>query len=1063
MQDPRYDILQALADRGDRATYLARDLLTNRSVVLKQDRAPFLVHEMAALLSLPLGIAPQVLDALWNGSSFLMVLEQLRGKTLFEASPSLGREELPPLVHSISQCLIHMHRSGWIHCDIKPSNIFLVEDGGGMAVRLLDLGFARAATGAYLPADDDLAGGTPPFIAPEVLRGWAVDARADQYSLGMTLTRLFPWLTEDGHWAGILDRLCERSPSKRYPHVAALRDEIAETFGLPPHPDRFPKFGSGGLVGRREELDRIVEAVLRKKPPACLLLQSRPSMGRTRLLLEAQMTIASKKGPAARAIDLGDIPSQSPGDVMRRFLEERVSSGETVLLGIPDPSPGLRWTEDQTASWLRGLSDRKRGDRVFLRELSAGDLAEIIASSLGGKDAGFEQLSEELHEAAEGLLQETASGFDTVVRKLGREAGLTWTLAPDGLDDALAGWQVACRELSLEECPHRIRRAMQVAAAVGLEVREAETRELLGAFCGNGSWDALIDHGILSPVDERRHRWLARRLRNEALKPPLPERKKVYAWLLDHVTPDMGQPREVLDACRWAREVGRRDLERKYLGDALRQSDERLTWHNTVTLLGYPDGLPRKWSTDGIIQSLHRVEETLGPGWKPEEITWMAARALAFLNNRFATPLLEQLAESPDRSTAWKALAFLAEMSSSDSSVFQEYLARLEDTRSDRCDVIPGVLEYLRGCHARFWGRNKEALSLIETAVERLEGTGDFYEIPSQIALATLLFAQSPKRALDQMKSSLERVRYPIHVPVIYRDLAQMYEYLGDLESYLESCEKGLRSLEGRRAQGRENWLRLNSAVAHAWLDRIEEAEDIARRLLQLSSIKAEKNTRVLLRSTLAFCAMHRGRRRAALLEASSSWEEARLECPHWTQVFALQILAEVLLDMGAGEQVRENEPSMRLSSDEGHPSARLLQTRIVALRQQASDELERARATLIAERGRAARHTVPIDGARYLHHLGVVSLELARKRGSTEEAEEGAEVFHDSLKMLDTTGYGYYRSRMHLGLSRALRICGHTSESESHMNQAIELAQRIGSQALLATCLRERATLNLV
>ena len=74
-----------------------------------------------------------------------------------------------------------------IHRDIKPDNIMLLDQGGG--VKLLDLGLA------FLPgidaADAAKPGGTIRYMAPELLRGSPASSRTEVYALGVTIYRMF--------------------------------------------------------------------------------------------------------------------------------------------------------------------------------------------------------------------------------------------------------------------------------------------------------------------------------------------------------------------------------------------------------------------------------------------------------------------------------------------------------------------------------------------------------------------------------------------------------------------------------------------------------------------------------------------------------------------------------------------------------------------------------------------------------------------------------------------------------------------------------------------------------
>ncbi|MET0389989.1 MAG: serine/threonine-protein kinase [Polyangiales bacterium] len=69
-----------------------------------------------------------------------------------------------------------------VHCDVSPENVFVTHEG---LVKVVDFGVARAVLpGAATPA---LVGGKLSYIAPEQLRGEAIDRRADIFAVGVML------------------------------------------------------------------------------------------------------------------------------------------------------------------------------------------------------------------------------------------------------------------------------------------------------------------------------------------------------------------------------------------------------------------------------------------------------------------------------------------------------------------------------------------------------------------------------------------------------------------------------------------------------------------------------------------------------------------------------------------------------------------------------------------------------------------------------------------------------------------------------------------------------------
>ncbi len=85
--------------------------------------------------------------------------------------------------------LQHLHEKGWVHRDIKPDN-FLVNDHG--EVKVIDFALAsRMRTGlSKLFGGRTKVQGTRSYMAPEQIRGKALDARADIYSFGCSLYEL---------------------------------------------------------------------------------------------------------------------------------------------------------------------------------------------------------------------------------------------------------------------------------------------------------------------------------------------------------------------------------------------------------------------------------------------------------------------------------------------------------------------------------------------------------------------------------------------------------------------------------------------------------------------------------------------------------------------------------------------------------------------------------------------------------------------------------------------------------------------------------------------------------
>jgi serine/threonine-protein kinase len=115
-------------------------------------------------------------------------------KSVLERRGRLGPFEMMEILEPICSALSAAHAAGVIHRDLKASNISVGHPSGDAPgspmVRLLDFGIAK-----LVEADPSMPGltakgarlGTPYAMAPEQIRGDAVDQRADIYSLGVLM------------------------------------------------------------------------------------------------------------------------------------------------------------------------------------------------------------------------------------------------------------------------------------------------------------------------------------------------------------------------------------------------------------------------------------------------------------------------------------------------------------------------------------------------------------------------------------------------------------------------------------------------------------------------------------------------------------------------------------------------------------------------------------------------------------------------------------------------------------------------------------------------------------
>jgi serine/threonine protein kinase/tetratricopeptide (TPR) repeat protein len=147
--------------------------------------------------------------------------------------------EVLALIQRISEALGYVHGEGLVHRDLKPENVFLRPDGRPV---LVDFGLTAwfGGTGSERLEAGKRRAGTAAFMAPEVLRGEPMDARADLYSLGC----LFYLLV-----------------TGELPFVGASAQDVAKM-----HQEREPVPPGALVAGLPPSIDALIMGLLAKAP-----------------------------------------------------------------------------------------------------------------------------------------------------------------------------------------------------------------------------------------------------------------------------------------------------------------------------------------------------------------------------------------------------------------------------------------------------------------------------------------------------------------------------------------------------------------------------------------------------------------------------------------------------------------------------------------------------------------------------------------------------------------------------------------------------------------------------
>jgi eukaryotic-like serine/threonine-protein kinase len=185
------------------------------------------------------------------GGIAYLVMELLRGITvaeLLEVQQRLPFERCAEIVVPVCDVLAEAHAAGLVHRDIKPENVFLHRAARGEVVKLLDFGIAKLVERADAAHQQLTRGGligTPSFLAPERVMGLGYDARADVYSVGVTLYQMlsgrvpFPSDDEDDFFASLIRQATAPIPALDVPDLPAGVERLVRS-ALSKDPDDRP-------------------------------------------------------------------------------------------------------------------------------------------------------------------------------------------------------------------------------------------------------------------------------------------------------------------------------------------------------------------------------------------------------------------------------------------------------------------------------------------------------------------------------------------------------------------------------------------------------------------------------------------------------------------------------------------------------------------------------------------------------------------------------------------------------------------------------------------------------
>lgn len=232
----RYVVGKKIGIGGMASVYSAEDRMLGRSVAIKiiheglMGDETFLKqfrNEAHAASNLNHPNIVTVHDIGSYEDRYFMVMEYVKGRTLkgiirdFIASEAyIPLDRVLNFAIQICRGLGYAHRSGLVHCDVKPQNILVTDDD---RLKVTDFGISRAVSAATR-TNKDVVWGTPQYFSPEQAAGEAPSPASDVYSIGIIiyemLANTLPFRAE--HPTAIALKHLQEPP----PHIRTINPKV---------------------------------------------------------------------------------------------------------------------------------------------------------------------------------------------------------------------------------------------------------------------------------------------------------------------------------------------------------------------------------------------------------------------------------------------------------------------------------------------------------------------------------------------------------------------------------------------------------------------------------------------------------------------------------------------------------------------------------------------------------------------------------------------------------------------------------------------------------------------
>ena len=405
-----YRIIERVGRGGMGVVYKATQLSLNREVALKilakkyaEDKTfiQMFVEEARAAAAMNHPNIVQAYDVGKAKDTYYFSMEFMSGGSVQDVLAREGRivpGRALAMMIGAARGLEFAEKKHIVHCDIKPDNLMLTDDG---TVKIGDLGLSKNLKKGGGGGDDKVFG-TPHFVAPEQIQGRPLDHRTALYSLGASFFRMVSGRTPfTGETArelvtkhlkepvpplksvdpdlpkaldDIVQRLMQKEPGARYQSATDLvndcRHAMAEVGAEGGYTDLLPGVGGGGgRRGKRGVLVTVAVAVLAIAGAVVAVAVGGGNGGLTPEQIEEQARQRREMAEKAAAVARDGAAGGAFSDLLQ--LENRLKDPahpdlEKALREFIAEFPDHRLTKDVKAKLdaIPGLRAKKDADEI---------------------------------------------------------------------------------------------------------------------------------------------------------------------------------------------------------------------------------------------------------------------------------------------------------------------------------------------------------------------------------------------------------------------------------------------------------------------------------------------------------------------------------------------------------------------------------------------------------------------------------------------------------------------------------------------------------------------------